>query len=439
MAVNVQIFTGTFIHCKKIDEPEVIEDGVMVIHCQKIVHIGDSSTYDKQRKSFPTAEIIKLTPTQILIPGLIDTHIHAPQYPNSGLGYDKPLLEWLTAYTYPTETLFKESAFAQLVYDAVVRKTIAHGTTTAAYFATIFKDTNLLLADACIKNGQRAFIGKVNMITLAPKDYIETRESSIADTKQFIKDVYAKKSDLVQPIITPRFALSVDTELMLDLADIVEEFDLNIQTHISENKEEIDQVKKAYGMGYAEAYDNARLLTPKTILAHGIYLEDDELKLLEKKGTSISHCPSSNTLLKSGMCDVRKILKAKVKVGLGTDVAGGAQPSIIEAMRKAIEVSTCISFGKNCCYQPLNYAEVFYLATLGGAAALGIEEKVGNFEVGKEFDAVIVDMDVKNSAVDYFKRCTPLELLQKFIFLGDDRNVINVFVQGKKVKGGDSH
>ncbi|GJQ66035.1 hypothetical protein Trydic_g4125 [Trypoxylus dichotomus] len=407
------LIVGNIIHCIGVYQVQLIENGYVLVKEGKITEVGSSS--------------------DLKVEGLIDTHIHAPQYPNVGLGYDKTLLDWLLTYTYPTEARYSDLDYSRTVYNALVRKTLAYGTTTACYFGSLFRESTLVLTDAITEHGQRAFVGKINMIRLAPDDYIETREESIAETDQFITDVRSRKNALVMPIITPRFALSVDTEFMRQLSVIARERDVHIQSHISENKDEIQSVHEQYHTDYATAYDKGDMLTNKTIMAHAVFLEDSELELLEKRGTSLSHCPASNTLLKSGLCDIRRIQKYNINIGLGTDVSGGASPSIINAMRSAITTSIHVSMRQEN-YLPLTYEDVFYLATLGGAKALSLADKIGNFQVGKEFDALVVDMKAANSSADYFDNCTPMELLQKFVFLGDDRNVRTVFVDGKQVK-----
>ncbi|KAJ8978753.1 hypothetical protein NQ317_002158 [Molorchus minor] len=399
---------------------------------EEILAIGQATHLEQAKNinqiSNDDVENIVLTKTQILIPGLIDTHIHAPQYPNCGLGYDKPLLEWLDHYTYKLEKKIPRSRTIQ-----ESRKTLDHGTTTSCYFGSLFYDSSMILVDAAIKHGQRALIGKINMTTLAPDDYVETPEESLSCTKKFIEDVQAKQNKLVQPIITPRFALSLDMDLMAELGQLAKQHGLHIQTHIAENVDELKMVEEKYRMPYATVYDKANLLTPKTVLAHGIYLTDDEVNLIVKRGTSIAHCPDSNTCLKSGLCDVRRLQAAGVKVGLGTDVAGGSSPSIVRTMKAALDTSVHISFREKN-YQPLDYTDVFYLATLGGAEALALEEEIGNFAIGKDFDALIVDMDAEGSSVDFLLHCSPRELLQKFIYYGDDKNIKSVFVAGKSVK-----
>lgn len=272
----------------------------------------------------------------------------------------------------------------------------------------------------------------------------ETTESSIRDNQAFVHEVLAFRSQLVQPIVTPRFALSCDLPLMRSLAALARECDLNVQTHISESVGEIEAVRQTYGMGYAQVYDAAQLLTRKTVLAHGVHLTDDELRLLAERGAAVAHCPNSNTNLRSGLCDVRRLLAAGLNVGLGTDVSGGCRASVLTAVKDALDVSIHVAFGKrpNNAYVPLTYKEGLYLATLGGARALAVDAVVGNFVVGKEFDALLVDVAVgpidwiEGSRLEAAKSAEQklLELVQRFVYVGDDRNVLKVFVQGRQVK-----
>ncbi|VEN37697.1 unnamed protein product [Callosobruchus maculatus] len=428
---------GRIVHCLRRELIEVIQEGFVIVGDSKIVATGKKEDLEQARAQHLADEqdvmVVMLSDRQLLIPGLVDSHIHAPQYPNCGLGYDKPLLDWLQAYTYKLERKYRDLEYSKKVFNAVVRKTLNHGTTTACYFASMFEDASMILVDAVIEHGQRAFVGKINMTTLAPDDYKETPEETIKLTRKFIEAVRSKNCDLVEPIITPRFALSLEMDSMVELGHLVKEYDVNVQTHISENQDEVKEVNKKYGIQYANVYDEAGLLTPKTVLAHGIYLSDEELSLLRQRGSSVSHCPDSNTCLKSGMCDVRRLFNFGIKVGLGTDVSGGPSPSIVSAMRSALATSINLSFSQKN-YKPLNYMDVFYLATLGGAEALSLDHKIGNFEVGKEFDALVVDMGAENCNTDMLLDCSPLELLQKFIYTGDDRNISNVFVAGKSVK-----
>ncbi|KAL3287648.1 hypothetical protein HHI36_002115 [Cryptolaemus montrouzieri] len=434
--VKFQIFCGNIVHCEKYPEVELLENGYIVVLDSKIVAMGPSTTLEdaKNRLNIENFSVTQLRPTQLLIPGFIDTHIHAVQYPNCGLGYDKPLLEWLNNYTYPLEKQMQNKELAKRVFEAVVKKTLSHGTTTAMYFASLYENICMILVDSVIRNGQRALVGKVNMTLMAPDDYIESQTDSIKKTIQFIEKVKEINCPLVSPVITPRFALSVDMTIMKKLGRIAREGNYHIQTHISENPCEVKLVEQLYGKKYAEVYDEAGLLTPKTILAHGVYLTDEEIELIAERGTGLSHCPESNCLLRSGMCKVKKIINMGVNVSLGTDISGGASPSILNAMRSAINTSINSNFTNNKSYGCFDWKEVFYLATLGGAKALRMDDKIGNFKEGKEFDALIIDADSENSSCDYLLPVSPLENLQKVIFTGDDRNITSVFVAGVKVK-----
>ncbi|XP_066253550.1 guanine deaminase isoform X2 [Euwallacea similis] len=367
----VRIFIGNLLHCTEKLKIESLENGFVAVQGKQIISVGSSSFLNQhinKLKSEFEVQQIHLKKSQILIPGFIDTHIHAPQYPNSGLGYDKTLLDWLESYTFKLERNFRDLQFAKTVFNALI-------------------------------------------------------------------------TDLVQPIITPRFILSTNIPHMKELAKIAKNNDLCIQTHISENVEEVRIVRETFGMSYAKAYDESDILTPKTILAHGVHLSNDELKLIAKRGASIAHCPGSNTCLKSGLCDVTKLLEYGIKVGLGSDVSGGPSPSIREVMKLALDTTVNIASMKDN-HKPLTYTEVFYLATLGGAEVLSLDKKIGNFVVGKEFDALIVDLAVEDSYTDYFPQYmeySPLENLQKFIYCGDDRNIVKVFVAGKEVKTRDKY
>jgi len=425
-----QLLHGTFIHTVD-GKLEVLENSYIAVENGLIKSI----TKEKPEGKFD--EIFEAKTNQIILPGLIDTHIHAPQYVFAGCGFDLPLLEWLNKYTFPAESKFSDVEHAKRVYEAVVDKTLAHGTTTACYFATIWTESSYLLADICRKRGQRAFVGKVSMDRNSPDFYVETTADAIEKAGKFA-DSFSDKDDIVQAVVTPRFVPTCTPELMKALGEISKKHGgMLIQSHVSENLGEIEWVKSLHPEcpDYTSVYDEFNLLNDKTILAHGIHLTDNEIKLLAKKGAAIAHCPSSNFMLYSGIADVRKLIDAGVKVGLGTDVAGGPSPSIIDAMRNALICSRSNLFqhrkeGKE--YKPLETADVLSLATERGAKALSIDDKVGNFKVGKQFDAIVADMTA--GVCDCFCDETPSDLLDKFVQRADDRNIIRVYVRGKLVK-----
>ncbi|XP_011262743.2 guanine deaminase [Camponotus floridanus] len=428
-----QVFTGSMIHADENGEVIFKESVTILVEDGKIIDVTENP--DQQKiDDFHADEVNNLSPGQFIVPGFIDCHIHAVQFPNLGLGYDKTVLDWLEAYTFPLERQFIDQQFAEKVFDIVVKRSLQTGTTTACYFSCLYTEASVILAEKCSQFGQRAFVGKVNMNVPRDDGYYESTDKSIESTLAFIKAVEQIGNPIIRPIITPRHALKCDMELMQELAKIAKEKDLHIQSHIAEDRDEKEIVKEVYGDTTCTAvYDSAGLLTNKTILAHGIYLEDSELNTLAKRGTAIIHCPSSNINLKSGLCDVRRLNANNIDVGLGTDVSGGASYSILDEMGLVLHVSNSL-FLTGHDNVPFDYKDVFFMATLGGAKALSIEDKVGNFMAGKEFDALVIDLNAENSLLDNFTDYTLEENLQRFIYSGDDRNILSVYVKGRKVK-----
>uniref|UniRef100_A0A8C0CCA8 Guanine deaminase n=1 Tax=Balaenoptera musculus TaxID=9771 RepID=A0A8C0CCA8_BALMU len=367
--------------------------------------LEEASQQEKLAKEwcFKPCEIRELSHHEFFMPGLVDTHLHAPQYSFAGSNVDLPLLEWLTKYTFPTEHKFQSIDFAEEVYTRVVRRTLKNGTTTACYFATIHTDSSLLLAEITDKFGQRAFVGKVCMdLNDTVPEYKETTEESIKETERFVSEMLQRNS------------------------------------HISENRDEVKAVKNLYPgyKNYTDVYDKNNLLTNKTVMAHGCYLSEEELDVFRERGASISHCPNSNLSLSSGLLNVPEVLKHGVKIGLGTDVAGGYSSSVLDAIRRAVMVSNMLSVNKINA-KSLTLKEVFRLATLGGSQALGLDRQIGNFEVGKEFDALLINLKASDSPIDLFYGDFVGDIseavIQKFLYLGDDRNIEEVYVGGKQV------
>ncbi|CAH1789018.1 unnamed protein product [Owenia fusiformis] len=404
-----------------------------------IVFIEEAVKLDELQSlwKFSINNVCLLSDSQFLMPGLVDTHIHASQYVYTGTALDLGLLEWLEKYTFPIESTFKDLKFAEHAYTKAVHRVVKSGTTTACYFATIHLQGTIKLCQIISDVGQRALVGKVNMDCNSPDFYQEDSTDSIQDTERFVETLLNQGNANLIPVLTPRFALTCTPKLMSALGEIAASHNLPIQSHLGESKGELDAVRSMHPGydSYSDVYDKCGLLTSRTIMAHCIYLTEDELNLLKTRGVGVSHCPNSNTSIRSGLMDARDMLDRGIKLGLGTDVSGGYHPSMLDAMRQAIQVSNIVSFehheGEN--YKPLDYREVFRLATLGGSQVLNLEDKIGNFEVGKEFDALLVNFEALDSPFDVFERDTLEDKIQKFIFLGDDRNIEEVYVAGKNI------
>jgi guanine deaminase len=377
---------------------------------------------------------------KLLVPGLVDTHCHAPQYRNAGLGTDRTLLQWLETYTFPTEARFADMAFARDVYSKVVRRTLRNGTTTCCYFATLHADATLELARVVQALGQRALVGKVCMDRNAPASYVEpSAAASLADTVRVLDQIEAMACPTVHAVLTPRFVPTCSSELMHGLGALARDRRVFVQSHISENVDEVQWVRELHPDcdSYADVYFRHGLLNDRSVMAHAVHLTDAELALFQRTGAAVSHCANSNFTICSGVLDVRRVLAAGVKVGLGTDVSGGFAPSMWDAIRHAIAASAAVlASDRRADRHALSYTEAFYLATLGGAHALGLGDQIGSLEPGKQFDALLIDPAAPGGPIDVFDGLTAAELFSKVVFLCDDRNIESVWVNGRKLQLG---
>lgn len=466
-----QVFIGTFIHPAAPNELSYLHDAAVFVDgpTGKIVAIEPATArQDVLERLGWTAETThvhdpssgassstKSVGKQFFFPGLIDTHIHASQYPNVGIFGKSTLLDWLNTYTFPLEaSLGKDLGKARKVYGRVVRKTLSHGTTTATYFATTDVEATNILADVCLSAGQRALIGRVCMdeARMCPAWYRdESAEESVERTRAVVAYVQGRDpgAELVRPIITPRFAPSCTPAAMRALGDMARAEGLAVQTHVSENTGECELVAEMFpeetkdGKGYVGVYEAFGLLGERTILAHAVHLSEQEVKIVAETGSGVSHCPCSNTAITSGTARVRWLLDRGVDVGLGTDVSGGYSPSVLEAARQASMVSRHVALGlegEEKERAKLTVEEVLWLATRGGAKLVGLEGRVGGFEVGMEWDALLVNLggvgdegEGDDGNVDVFGWESWEECVAKWLFNGDDRNLRQVWVRGRLV------
>ncbi|KAI9356593.1 hypothetical protein BD770DRAFT_389661, partial [Pilaira anomala] len=328
------IYYGTLVHSLSLTELEIVKNGVLVVDNEKGVivqvekDVNDLDDY-LETSLYQNAQVHKLGDEQFLVPGFVDTHAHAPQYMFAGSGMDLQLLEWLESHVFPCESAFKDVEHATTAYTKVIKRFLLNGTTTCSWFATIHLGACKKLVDIIEDLGQRAYIGKVNMDQNSPDYYIESTESSLDDTRAFIEYVQEKKNHLVTPVVTPRFAITCSTELMQGLGQLANDYNVPIQTHLCENHDEIDFSCSLFkdSKDYTSIYDDHQLLTERSYMAHCVHMTDEEITVLADRKTGVAHCANSNFSLHSGVCDVRRFLDKGVKVGLGTDVAGGFSPS----------------------------------------------------------------------------------------------------------------
>ncbi|XP_077996800.1 guanine deaminase-like [Glandiceps talaboti] len=421
---QILVFCGPVIHSTKVSPLIVFDEAVLGVKDNKIIFLENKSELSRldQQFGFSHHNVRHLKPGQFLIPGFVDTHIHASQYVMAGTAMDLPLMEWFDKYKFPVEAKFKDTAFAERAYEKAVGRVLKFGTTTASYYTTCHTESTLTLADVVVRAGQRAYIGKTTR-TINASDDIETKEQAMNETKRFIDGINQLSCHRVAAAITPSSALDCHLSVLTELADL---------THLAESKPLIPGYSN-----FTDIYHKANALTEKNVFAHCIHLYDSDIKMLKEANAGVSHCPNSNITLQNGLLDVRKLLDQGIKVGLGTDVSGGYSPSILDAIRYAVGVSKLLAVQKQSKdYVPITVAEAFRMATLGGSQVLGLEDKIGNFEVGKEFDALLIDTKCEDSPFDTFDddyQDSFMDAFQKFLFLGDDRNITEVYVAGKKI------
>lgn len=454
---NGCVYRGTMVHSVALGNVQILLDAAIVVDedgaISAVYDMNDDGSEGTVADLMAGGLEVADFRGKLIIPGFVDGHAHAPQYPYMGTGMDLPLLKWLETYTFPVEARFKNTTFARKVYEKSVRRHLMCGTTTCSYFATIHLEATKVLVDVIRGVGQRAYVGKVSMDRNAPDYLVEPLEDAKRDAEEFVKFASDELDDsLITPVVTPRFVPACTAELLQFLGDISRKYDVPVQSHLSESPTEIDWVSQLHPEcdSYAGVYERYGLLHNRSYFAHCVHCTGQERALMVDSKAGVVHCPSSNFMLSNGIANVRRYLAEGIKVGLGTDVAGGYSCSMLDCIRQTMVATNVCGLHPDedgTVWNPLSFQESFHLATMGGAEVLGLENVVGNFEIGKQFDALIVnptpasggeDMDGDISVEGPFDLFPELgqgmqAAFEKFIFLGDDRNIERVFVAGNRV------
>jgi guanine deaminase len=406
----------------------VIEDGALVVENGLITSVGKYNDLDDKTNTIELGQ-------NIIMPGMVDTHVHLPQYPIIAR-YGYTLLEWLNKFTFPAERQFtpeRASALAPVFFRELKR----NGTTTAAVYSTVNKESTDIAFQEAEKAGIRAIIGKVMMNQNSPDYLIETTDNSLQDSIDLCQKWNGQANGKLMFAFTPRFAPTCSKELMEKTAIAAKQYGAYIQTHLSENEGEIEWVKQLFpwAANYTDVYDNVGLLGPKTILGHGIYLSPQELQVLEERGCSIAHCPVSNLDLQSGLFPMGEVHDAGVPIGLATDVGGGHNISMFRVMEKAIDMQTALSFSEPKKAKKITPENAISMATLGGAKALGLDRQIGNFEQGKKADFVVMNMGrvISENSAAGLGLAKGKDLLSQIVFQADDRVIDRTVVDGVTV------
>ncbi len=417
------VLHGDIVFTSQMDGFDIYEDSYILVEDGIVVKI--TKNLEESDKGY---ELVDYT-GKLIIPGFSDIHLHAPQYPNRGLGMDKELIPWLNTYTFPEEARFSDLEYSRDVYKKLIRDLWREGTTRSVVFSSVHLNSTKLLMDMFIESGLGAYVGKVNMDRNSSDKLNESTEKSIRDTEALLQE-YGNKSYLVKPIITPRFLPTCTDKLLHELARLAVDYKVPIQSHLNENTSEVNWIKELYpdSTTYSGVYNDFGLFGhKKTIMAHCVYNKDEEIELMAKNGVYAAHCPHSNFNLSSGMMPVRKFIEKGVNIGLGSDISGGHTLRIPDVITGAIHQSKMNWLLSNKELKSLSTAEAFYMATKGGGSFFG---KVGSFEEGYEFDALVID--VEDLMVG--KSLTIEEKLQKYLYIGSKDNIIQRYVKGLRIE-----
>jgi guanine deaminase len=403
---------------------EYISDGLLVVEDGLIVAKGEAQAL---LPALPAGTPVEHFEHALITPGFIDTHIHLPQTGMIG-AYGEQLLDWLNTYTFPCERQFEDKAHAADVAKRFLAELLRNGTTTALVFGSVHPESVEALFEAALELNLRLIAGKVMMDRNAPDYLTDTAESSYAQSKALIERWHGKGR--LHYAVTPRFAPTSTPEQLALAGRLLGEHDgLYLQTHLSENLAEIEWVKALFPerSGYLDVYDHFQLLGERSVFAHGVHLCDAECARLAETGSAVAFCPTSNLFLGSGLFNLPMAERHRLKVGLGTDVGAGTSFSILQTLNEAYKVMQLQG-------ARLSPFKSLYLATLGGARALSLEERIGSLNVGCEADFLVLDLKA-TPLLDYrLAQCRDIaETLFVLMTLGDDRVVRRTFAVGQVV------
>ncbi len=424
-----QAFRASIYHCladpgEAGDESatQYFEDGLLVVDGGNIIAVGDAANLLAENSDIP----VEAFPDMLIVPGLIDCHVHFPQT-DIIASYGAQLLDWLNRYAYPCEMRFADTAYADAAAGFFLDELLRNGTTTAAVFATVHPQSADALFKAADARNMRLIAGKVLMDRNCPDELRDDPTSAYEDSKELIERWHGKGR--LGYAITPRFAITSSEEQLAAAGRLAAEFpDTWVHTHLAENQAEIDAVADqfSWSSSYLDVYDHFGLLRERSIFAHCLHLGDDDRVRMSEQGGAVAFCPSSNLFLGSGLYDLREMNDAAVRTGLASDVGGGTSWSMLRTMGEAYKVLQLR-------HQNLPAARALYLATLGAAEALRLEDKLGNLVPGKEADFIVLDPKGTDiSAHRLADTPSPDELLFALTMLADDRNIAATYVNGKR-------
>lgn len=408
-------------------------DGALAVAGGKVI---EANSYKEIKEKYPEALLTDYS-GKLLMPGLIDSHIHYPQSEMIGM-YGRQLLDWLNEYTFPTEQAFSDLEYAKRVARFFVHELFRNGTTSCMAYATVHKTSVNALFSVASEYNMQMMTGKVLMNRNAPQALTDTEESGETDSRELIETWHKKGRNLY--VITPRFSITSTRGQLISASRLHEEYpDTYIQTHLSENRNEIDSTLSLSPecSDYLEVYERAGLVTERSVFGHCIHLSDAECRRMADAGAIIAHCPTSNLFLGSGLFNMEQANRINIPTTLATDVGGGTSFSLFRTMGESYKVQQLNGYS-------MSVFEALYKCTRGTAKALKLDDKIGSFEPGRVADFIVVDSTATPSQLmrkEYLERNGKWTLENKLFgiqTLGDDRNIIATYVAGNPVYHSDT-
>jgi len=425
-------FRASILHCladpggatdhNKTSAVEYLDDGLLIVENGYVHETGEAEAL--LPGLCEDVEVVEYR-DKLIIPGMIDCHVHFPQI-DIIASYGEQLLDWLNRYAYPVEQKFADAAHAAEVADFFVDELLRNGTTTALVFATVHPQSVDAIFDKALQQNMRLLAGKVLMDKNCPEELRDDPQSGYTDSLALINKWHGKGR--LSYAITPRFAVTSSEDQLAEAGRLASEHpDVYVHTHLAENDDEVELIAKQFpwSVSYLDVYEHFGLVRKRSVFAHCLHLDDRDRKSLSEHGGAVAFCPTSNLFLGSGLFDLRSANDQGIRVGLGTDVGGGTSLSVLRTASEAYKVLHLRG-------QTLPPFDALYLATLGAARALYLEDKIGNFEPGKEADFVVLDSGATSITARRLSRSDDVaEKLFALIMLGDDRSVVATYLMGQ--------
>jgi len=447
------VHRGRFAHAPQPDTLQILDDALVVVDQQGVIvevlerdHARHADTVSMARDA---GRLSTASGEAFWLPGLIDLHVHAPQWPQLGTALHLPLQDWLQQATFPLEARCADLDYADRIYRSLVTTLLSHGTTTAVYFATLHDAATQRLAELCLELGQRAVVGRVAMDhpEQCPDVYRDpSAEAALRGTEALIDFLANRQRNprrRVLPAITPRFIPSCTDALLHGLGELASRHGCHVQTHCSESDWEHHHVLQRTGLSDTHALEAVGLLGRHSVLAHANLIDERDMRTMARCGSGVAHCPLSNAYFSNGVFALRRAARLGVRVGLGTDIAGGPSASLFDAARQAVTVSRLLETGvdgrvdserRGVAHSRIDFVHALHLATAGGADVL--ELPIGRFQAGCRFDALLIDPAALDGGIVHWADSDDeRDLLQKTLYGATRANVRQVWVDGVQRAG----